>query len=98
MVIYSVLRLAIFGVLLLLLTWAGMRGWLLVLVAALLAFLVSYLVLRKPREAAATYLADRAAHRARTGERFAREIEDDAAIEDAAVDAAKRDPEDREST
>jgi hypothetical protein len=49
--------------------------------------MLSYLTLRKPREAASRYLAERAEHRARTGERFSREIEDDAAAEDAAVDA-----------
>ena len=66
--------------------FAGLRGWLLVLVAAVVALMLSYLTLRKPREAASRYLAARAEHRARTGERFSREIEDDAAAEDAALD------------
>jgi hypothetical protein len=87
-VVYSVLRLLLFAVALAALWFAGLRGWLLVLVAAAVALMLSYLTLRKPREAASRYLAERAEHRARTGERFSREIEDDAAAEDAALDAA----------
>lgn len=85
--IYSVLRLLLFAVALGVLWFAGLRGWLLVLVAAVVALMLSYLTLRTPREAASRYLAERAEHRARTGERFSREIEDDAAAEDAALDA-----------
>jgi len=87
-VVYSVLRLLLLAVALGALWLAGMRGWLLVLVAAVVALMLSYLTLNKPREAASRYLAARSEHRARTGERFSREIEDDAAVEDAAVDAA----------
>ncbi|MBN0042459.1 DUF4229 domain-containing protein [Cellulosimicrobium cellulans] len=87
-VVYSVLRLLLFAVALAALWFAGLRGWLLVLVAAVVALMLSYLTLRKPRDAASRYLAERAEHRARTGERFSREIEDDAAAEDAALDAA----------
>ncbi|MFD4994252.1 DUF4229 domain-containing protein [Cellulosimicrobium cellulans] len=87
-VVYSVLRLLLFAAALGVLWFAGLRGWLLVLVAAVVALMLSYLTLRKPREAASRYLAARAEHRARTGERFSREIEDDAAAEDAALDAA----------
>lgn len=64
----------------------GLRGWLLVVVAAVVALAVSYLTLRKPRDAAALWLAERAERRKATGKRFSREIEDDAAYEDAAVD------------
>ncbi|MFE6234151.1 DUF4229 domain-containing protein [Cellulosimicrobium sp. NPDC057862] len=87
-VVYSVLRLLLFAAALGVLWFAGLRGWLLVLVAAVVALMLSYLTLRRPREAASRYLAARAEHRARTGERFSREIEDDAAAEDAALDAA----------
>lgn len=89
-VVYSVLRLLLFAASLGVLWLAGLRGWLLVLVAAALALMLSYLTLRAPREAASRYLAERAEHRARTGERFSREIEDDAAAEDEAADAAAR--------
>ncbi|MBD8079488.1 DUF4229 domain-containing protein [Cellulosimicrobium arenosum] len=91
LVVYSVLRLLLFAAALGVLWMLQMRGWLLVLVAAAIAFMVSYLALRGPREAAAVYLAERAEHSRRTGERFSREIEDDAALEDAAVDAARAD-------
>jgi len=37
----------------------GLRSWLLVLVAAVVAFAVSYLALARPREAAARWLAER---------------------------------------
>ena len=87
-VVYSVLRLLLLAVALGALWLAGMRGWLLVLVAAAVALMLSYLTLNKPRGAASRYLAERSERRARTGERFSREIEDDAAVEDAAVDAA----------
>ncbi|MCR1982673.1 DUF4229 domain-containing protein [Cellulosimicrobium cellulans] len=86
-VVYSVLRLLLLAVALGALWFAGLRGWLLVLVAAVVALMLSYLTLSKPREAASRYLAARAEHRARTGERFSREIEDDAAAEDAEADA-----------
>lgn len=88
-VVYSLLRLAIFVGALGVLAYAGMRGWLLVIVAALAAFFISYLALRRPRERAAVYLADRAEQRKSSGERFSREIEDDAAREDAAADAVR---------
>ena len=51
-VVYSVLRLLLFAVALAALWFAGLRGWLLVLVAAAVALMLSYLTLRKPREAA----------------------------------------------
>jgi small-conductance mechanosensitive channel len=90
MVIYSALRLAIFAVLFLVLSLLNLGHWVVTaILAAVLAFLVSYLVLRGPRERAAQYLADRAARRKATGEKFSREIEDDAAFEDAAVDEAE---------
>jgi uncharacterized oligopeptide transporter (OPT) family protein len=37
----------------------GLRSWLLVLVAAVVAFAVSYLALSRPRDAAARWLAER---------------------------------------
>ncbi len=91
-VVYSVLRVLLFVVALVVLGLAGLRDWLLVLVAAVVALMLSYLTLRRPREAASRWLAARAEHRSRTGERFSRQIEDDAAVEDAALDAAGTDP------
>lgn len=87
-VIYSVLRLGLFGACLGLGFWAGLGGWLLVVVAAFAAWGVSYVVLAGPRDKAALYLAERAARRAASGQRFSKGVEADAAQEDAIVDEA----------
>lgn len=88
LVVYSLLRLLLFGVALGVLWVAGVRGWLLVLLAAVVSLMLSYLTLRGPRDAASRYLVERSERRARSKDRFTRHIEDDAAVEDAAVDAA----------
>lgn len=86
-VTYSILRLGLFAACLGALFWAGLGGWLLVVVAAVAAWGVSYVVLAGPRDAAAVALAGRAAKRA-SGHRFSAAAEADAAHEDAVVDAA----------
>ncbi|MBE1878618.1 DUF4229 domain-containing protein [Myceligenerans pegani] len=84
--IYTVLRLALFAGSLGLLYLAGLRSWLLVGVAAVAAFALSYVLLHGPRDAAAAWLADRRERRrAGTGGSVA---EADAAHEDAVVDRA----------
>ena len=90
-VTYSALRFGLFGACFGLLVWAGLRGWPLVVGAALAAWAISYLVFAGPRTAAEQYLAERAARRSATGRRFSRGVEADAAAEDAVVDAT-RDP------
>lgn len=102
--IYSVLRLALLGLVGVVLYLVGLRSWPLVVVAALLALMISYVVLSRPREAAAVYLAqrreERIAQRA-TGERgrFSGAVEEDAASEDAHVDGTlgRRDSDGRDS-
>lgn len=86
---YSLLRLLVFGVALGLGYLLGLRWWLLVLVAAVLAALASYAFLGRSRDAAAAALAERAARR---GPRAPR-VDVDAEAEDAAVDAARVPPE-----
>lgn len=86
---YSVLRLGLFGACLAVLYWAGLGGWLLVVVAAFAAWGVSYVVLAGLRDAAAVVLAQRAVRRA-DGRRFSEAVEADAAHEDAVVDAAEQ--------
>lgn len=81
-VTYSVLRLGLLVVALVGLWLAGMGGWLLVLVAALVAGALSYVVLGKQRDAAALWLADL---RRRPPRR-----DDDAAAEDAQIAAAEQ--------
>lgn len=87
-VLYTLYRLALFGVFLGLLWWLGMRSWLAPVVAALLAWMTSYAALRGPREAAVAWIAAREEARARAGGRGRTHAEQDADVEDAAVDAA----------
>lgn len=78
-VTYSLLRLGVFALALVGLALAGMGSWLLVVVAAVVAAALSYVVLGKQRVAAARWLEDR-----RTGgPRFSQAVQDDAAAEDA---------------
>lgn len=84
--LYTLWRVLLFVALLGVGYLVGLRSWLLVVVAAVVALAVSYLTLRGPRDAAAAWLAERAERRKATGERFSRKIEDDAAYEDAVVD------------
>ena len=86
---YSLLRLALFVVCLLGLVLAG-TGWLLGVVgAALLAALLSYALLRGPRDRAALWLQARSEARG-DRPRLSRTATADAAEEDAAVEAAER--------
>ncbi len=86
---YSLLRLALFVVCLVGLVLAG-TGWLLgVIGAALLAALLSYVLLRGPRDRAALWLQARSEARG-DRPRLSRTATADAAEEDAAVEAAER--------
>ena len=91
LVVYSLLRIALFGVALVALWALGMGGWLLVAVAAVTSTAVSYLALRRPRDAAALWLAERAERRRATGTGLSAAIDDDAAAEDAVVDQTEVD-------
>jgi hypothetical protein len=85
-VIYTVLRLALFAGALGLLYAVGLRSWLLLGVAAVVALALSYVLLNGPRDAAATWLAERRdRRRTRKGGSTA---DQDAAHEDAIVDRA----------
>jgi hypothetical protein len=85
LLIYSLLRLALFGAALGLLYLAGLRGWLLPIVAVVVALTLSYLTLTKPRDAATRWIAARADRRAAERAVFPK-IDADAAHEDAQVD------------
>ncbi|MFF1530618.1 DUF4229 domain-containing protein [Cellulomonas sp. NPDC058312] len=90
-VTYSLLRLALFVVCLVALVLAG-TGYLFgVIGAAVLAALLSYLLLQGPRVRAAEWLQARAAARG-DRPRLSRSAAQDAAAEDAAVDAADHGP------
>lgn len=83
---YSLLRLALLAAALVALWRAGMGGWLLPLVAVVVAWALSYLFLARQRDAAARWLADRAAARAARPV----EVDEDTAAEDAAADEIRR--------
>ncbi|MEU4364813.1 DUF4229 domain-containing protein [Promicromonospora sp. NPDC023987] len=90
LLIYSLLRLALFGVVLGLLYVVGLRGVLLPIVAVVVALALSYLTLRKPRDAATRWMAGRVERRA--AERaFSPKLDLDAAHEDAHLDDELRD-------
>ena len=89
LLIYTLLRLALFGAALGLLYVAGLRGWLLPIVAVVVALAVSYLTLRTPRDAAARWMAGRADRRAAERAVFPK-TDADAAHEDAQVDEKLR--------
>ncbi|MCA5895024.1 DUF4229 domain-containing protein [Isoptericola sp. NEAU-Y5] len=78
LVLYTLWRILIFVGALGLGYLLSMRSWLLVLFALVVAFAVSYLALRRPRDAAAAWLAERAERRqgARTGHDADTDFED----------------------
>lgn len=53
---YGLIRIALFAVVLTVLLLLGIEGWIAAIVAAIIAFCVSYLFLRRHRERAATEL------------------------------------------
>ena len=87
-VTYSLLRLGVFLLALLGLWLAGMGSWLLIVVAALVAAALSYVLFGRQRAAAARWLAER---RSPAAPRFSRAVLDDAAAEDAIADRLRTD-------
>jgi len=83
-VVFSLLRIALFAVCFAVLWWVGMRSWLTPVVAAFLAWGISYVLLSGPRDAAARHLEGRAQR--------TRPSEDDASIEDAADEESRQEP------
>ncbi len=89
-VVYSLLRLALFVVCLVVLVAVG-TGWLFgVIIAAVVAALLSYLLLKGPRDRAALWLQARSEARG-DRVRLSGTAAEDAAAEDAVVDAADDD-------
>jgi len=85
LVVYSAERLALFVAALLALFWLHLGGWLLVLLAAVIAWALSYVLLGRSRDRAAQWLAERVAAR-RSG---ARRADPDAEAEDAEVEGGR---------
>lgn len=90
--VYSALRVGLFLAALLLLRLLGVSGLLSVVVALLVSMLLSFLVLRRQRDAVTRALMDRSATRSSRPRRPRRglsgRLEEDAAAEDAAVAGA----------
>lgn len=78
---YSILRLTLLVAVGAVLWAVGARGWLWLLLTALVSFALSYVLLRLPREQAAQALDARVRGRRRSG--LARRLDQDAAHEDA---------------
>ncbi|GAA2235747.1 hypothetical protein GCM10010401_04560 [Rarobacter faecitabidus] len=95
-VLYSAYRIALVFISVIVLYQFGMRGWLLWVWAVVLALLISYAVLGRPREQASQYLAQRRQRR-KAGHRFSEKdesyfAEEDEAIErSATIELAKQD-------
>jgi hypothetical protein len=83
-VTYTLLRLALFAVATAGVWYVGMRSWLAPLVGVLLGYALGYVLLGRQRDAAAAYVQRRAEGRPHRGTA----TDEDAAVEDAAVDAA----------
>ena len=83
LVAFLVLRAALLAAVLGVLWLAGLRSWLLVAVAVVVAYAVSYVALHRPRDAAARWLADRAQARRTSGTGFSATVAADAEAEDA---------------
>ena len=80
---FTVLRIALFVVVLAVLSLLGARGWLLLLLAAVISLGLSYVLLRGPREELAEALAQRSSTRGRRRSRTDEVAEDeDAGNED----------------
>lgn len=90
------MRLALFAVALGLLYLAGVRGLLNIVLAALVSLMLSYLLLRRPREQLSQEIAERVAGRLKKDPSTRRPaplgLDDDAESEDAAVDRATNPP------
>ena len=85
-VTYSLLRLALLAAAAILLWRAGLGSWLLPLVAVVVAWALSYLFLRRQRDAAALWLAARAEARAARPV----EVDPDPEAEDEVADELRR--------
>ena len=87
--VYSLLRVVLFLAVTGVLWWAGMRSWVAPVLAAVIAFALSYVLLRRQRDAAALHLAARAERRRGAAGRVAGagadEDAEDAEVERSAV-------------
>jgi len=83
---YTLMRLGLFVLALAILYFTGARGFLAIVLAAVVSFVLSYLLLGRQREAMATRIAQRVQDRK---DFPVRTVEEDAAYEDAVDDAMR---------
>lgn len=89
---FNALRIGLFVAVLLVLGLLRFRGPLLLLLAAIISLALSYVLLRGPREELAAVIAERIEARNAAGHpTLDRRLEDDAAAEDADVEASEGD-------
>ncbi|HZI98208.1 MAG TPA: DUF4229 domain-containing protein [Actinomycetales bacterium] len=86
LLVYTVLRLALFVAVLAVIALIGARGWLLLLLAAVVSLALSYVLLRGPRERLAEQVAERADPSRRRPGRVSKALDDDARAEDEAAE------------
>jgi hypothetical protein len=88
---YSVMRLALFVAAMGLLWLVQIKGLLNILLAALISLLLSYLLLRRPREELSQQIAEKVASRHLSGPSSSRGLgmDDDSETEDAELDRAE---------
>jgi hypothetical protein len=91
-VFYTVSRLLLFIVVLLLLDLAGARGLLLIALALLISGLLSYVLLSRQRDAMAGSLGNRLAGRLRSGNSFRDRLNEGAQAEDTDDEPAPASP------
>ena len=85
--VYTLLRLALFAVVTVALWFVGMRSWLAPVAGLFVAWALSYVLLGRQSRAAAAWGEQRAT--ARVGSRRVTASDEDASYEDAALDAAE---------
>ncbi|UJP39909.1 DUF4229 domain-containing protein [Cellulomonas palmilytica] len=84
--VYTLLRLALFAIMTAVFWAVGMRSWLAPLAGLLVAWALGYVLLGRQRRAAAAWVEQRAEQR---GQRRSTAADEDARLEDAADDAAR---------
>lgn len=84
--VYSALRVGLFLVAMLTLRFLGVSGLLSVVIALVLAMLLSFLILRRQRDAVTRALMERRGTPRPRRRTISQRLADDAAIEDAATD------------
>ncbi len=95
-IVYSIQRLALFAVASVVLFALHVGGWLLVVLAAVIAWVLSYVLLKRSRDAAALWVYERTS--GHTQSRLSRELAADALAEDNEVTGSQSQTEAEQNT